>query len=91
LITIKDNVKFTRNNISEFLEENNIQTRNLFAGNILKHPLFAEMKEGVDFRVADELQNTDKIMNDSFWIGVYPGMSDEMIAFMINKIKEFIE
>ncbi|MDR1554796.1 MAG: lipopolysaccharide biosynthesis protein RfbH, partial [Campylobacteraceae bacterium] len=90
LITIKDNRQFTRNDLVQYLESNGIQTRNLFAGNILRHPLFETMKEGIDYRVCGELVNTDKIMNDSFWIGVYPGMSDEMIEFMASKIKEFV-
>lgn len=90
LITIKNSVKFTRNDLVQHLEKNGIQTRNLFAGNILKHPLFETMKDGVDYRFFGELTNTDKIMNDSFWIGVYPGMSDEMIEFMIDKIRGFV-
>lgn len=91
LITIKDNRQFTRNDLVQYLEDNGIQTRNLFAGNILRHPLFETMQEGVDYRVAGELVNTDKIMNDSFWVGVYPGMSDEMIEFMVDKITIFVK
>ncbi len=90
MMTLKDGVKFTRNDISQFLEANNIQTRNLFAGNILRHPLFDEMVENVDYRVIGDLANTDKIMNDSFWIGLYPGMGDDAIDYMIGKIREFI-
>jgi CDP-6-deoxy-D-xylo-4-hexulose-3-dehydrase len=89
LMTVKNSAKFTRNEITEYLEQNNIQTRNLFAGNILKHPLFANMRQGMDYRVAGSLVNTDKIMNDSFWIGVYPQMSGDMIEFMVEKIKKF--
>lgn len=89
MITLKDGVKFTRNDISQYLEANNIQTRNLFAGNILRHPLFETMQEGIDYRVAEELSNTDKIMNDSFWIGLYPGMGDDAIMYMIKTIREF--
>jgi CDP-6-deoxy-D-xylo-4-hexulose-3-dehydrase len=91
MITLKDNVKFSRNDISQFLEENNIQTRNLFAGNIIKHPLFNDMIDGVDYRVIGELKNTNKIMNDSFWIGLYPGMGDDAISYMIEKIREFYD
>jgi CDP-6-deoxy-D-xylo-4-hexulose-3-dehydrase len=90
LITVNDDVNFTRNNISMFLEDNKIQTRNLFAGNILRHPLFDEMVEGSDYRVIGDLKNTDKIMNDSFWIGLYPGMGDDAIDYMIKKIREFV-
>jgi len=90
LITLKDSVKFRRNDIVKYLEDNNIQTRNLFAGNILRHPMFENLKEGVDYKVVGELKNTDKIMNDSFWIGVYPGMKKEAIEYIISKIKGFI-
>jgi len=91
LITVNDGMKFSRNNISQFLESNNIQTRNLFAGNILRHPLFDSMVENKDYRVVDTLVNTDKIMNDSFWIGLYPGMGNDAIDYMIKRIREFLE
>lgn len=91
MITLKDDVIFSRNEITEYLEKNNIQTRNLFAGNILKHPLFNSMRKGEDYRIAGELRNTDKIMNDSFWIGLYPGMSNRAIDYIIEKIKMFIK
>jgi len=90
LMTVKDEAKFTRNDISTHLEKNNIQTRNLFAGNILKHPLFEDMTEDEDYRVVGELQNTDTIMNDSFWIGLYPDMSSDAISYMVKTIKEFV-
>ena len=91
MMTLNENATFTRNDISQFLEANNIQTRNLFAGNILRHPLFDTMQEDTDYRVVGQLTNTDKIMNDSFWIGLYPGMGDDAIEYMIKKIKEFID
>jgi CDP-6-deoxy-D-xylo-4-hexulose-3-dehydrase len=91
LITLKDGVKFSRNDIVKYLEKNNIQTRNLFAGNIIKHPMFESLKEGIDYKVVGELKNTDKIMNDSFWVGVYPGMKKEAINYMIKKIKNFLK
>jgi CDP-6-deoxy-D-xylo-4-hexulose-3-dehydrase len=90
MITLKDDTKFSRNDISQYLESNNIQTRNLFAGNILRHPLFDDMIENKDYRVIGDLVNTDKIMNDSFWIGLYPGMSDDGINYMIKRIREFV-
>jgi len=91
MITLKDEVKFTRNELVEFLEANNIQTRNLFAGNIIRHPLFDNMVLNQDYKVIGNLKVTDKIMNDSFWIGVYPLMSDDTINYMIKKIREFIK
>ncbi|EHP5841698.1 lipopolysaccharide biosynthesis protein RfbH [Campylobacter lari] len=89
MITLKDSVKFTRNEITSFLEECNIQTRTLFAGNIIRHPAFDVLEKDKDYRVVGNLEVTEKIMNDSFWIGVYPGMSEEMIEYMICKIQEF--
>ena len=91
MMTIKDNVNFTRNEIVQYLESKNIQTRNLFAGNITRHPLFDEMVLNIDYRIINKLSITDKIMNDSFWIGLYPGMSNEAINYMINSIHEFVE
>lgn len=90
MITLNDNANCTRNEVVEFLESNNIQTRNLFAGNMLRHPMFDSMQENVDYKVIGDLTNTDKIMNDSFWIGVYPGMSEAAINYMIKKIKEAV-
>ena len=64
----------------------------LFAGNLTKHPCFDEMRAaGTGYRVVGELWNTDRIMADTFWVGVYPGMSDEMIDYMAKTIKEAIE
>ncbi len=86
LITVKDGAPFSRNEIVEHLEQNKIQTRNLFAGNITKQPVFQHLTKNVDYRIIGELRNTDKIMNDSFWIGVYPNMSYDKIIFMAEKI-----
>jgi len=91
MMTLNDGVKFTRNEIVEFLENSNIQTRNLFAGNMLRHPMFDGIEREIEYRVIGELPNTDKIMNDSFWIGLYPGMGDDAINYMVQKIKEFVK
>ena len=59
----------------------------LFAGNLIKHPCFNEMRESkTGYRVVGELENTDKIMNDTFWVGLYPGMTDEMLDYMAKVI-----
>ena len=80
---------FDRNEIVRTLESFGIQTRMLFCGNIVKHPCFDEMREsGKGYRIVGDLKVTDRIMNDTFWIGVYPGMTDEKIDFMIKKIHE---
>ena len=90
LIAVKDDAGFTRNELTGFLESRKIQTRNLFAGNLIKHPAFDEMrKSGEGYRVVGELKMTDFVMNNGSWIGVYPGMTDEMIDWMITSIKEF--
>ena len=64
----------------------------LFAGNIVRHPCFDEMrKTGTGYRVIGDLENTDAIMNRSFWVGVYPGMNEDMLAFMSGEISGFTE
>ena len=69
-----------------------MQTRMLFAGNLTKHPCFDEMRtEGRGYRIAGSLDNTDRIMADTFWVGVYPGMTDAMIDYMAQTIKEAAE
>ena len=89
LITVKKDAGFTRTELTKFLEDNKIQTRNLFAGNLVRHPAFEAYEEGRDYRVAGSLGVTDRIMNDTFWIGVYPGMTEEKLRYMADKIIEF--
>lgn len=89
LLTLDDDAPFSRNELTAFLEQNRIQTRNLFSGNLTRHPCFESLVPGRDYRVAGSLENTDKIMNDAFWIGVYPGMTREKLDFMAEKIREF--
>ena len=79
----------SRNELAQFLESRGIQTRNLFAGNLLRHPCFEGLKEGVDYRVVGELKATDDIMNNSLWIGLYPGMDDQRLDYMIASVREF--
>lgn len=89
LITCKDGIE--RNGIVNYLEKQGIQTRMLFAGNLIKHPCFDEMrKSGQGYRVVGSLENTNRIMNNSFWIGVYPGMTEEMLQTMITEIRNCI-
>lgn len=85
LITCREGVD--RNAVVKYVEEKGIQTRMLFAGNLTKHPCFDEMwRSGKGYRIAGTLDNTDKIMRDTFWVGVYPGMTDEMIDYMAGVI-----
>ena len=89
LITCKDGID--RNTVVKYLENNGIQTRNLFAGNIIKHPCFNEIRnDEKSYRVIGELNNTNRIMKDTFWVGVYPGMTDKKIDYMIRKIREIV-
>jgi CDP-6-deoxy-D-xylo-4-hexulose-3-dehydrase len=89
LMTLKEDAGFTRNELAEFLEKRNIQTRNLFSGNLTRHPCFAGLVEGVDYRVASELKWTDVIMERALWIGVYPGMGTEKLEYMADSILSF--
>ena len=92
LMMVKDDAGFEGNDLAEFLEGKNIQTRYLFAGNFLKQPCFDTLrKENTGFRVVGILENTDKIMNQSLWIGVYPGMTKKKLDYMIDMIIEFIK
>ena len=86
LLTVREDAGFTKDDIVKYLENSKIATRMLFAGNITKHPCF----ENVEYRVYGNLGNTDRIMNDTFWIGLYPGLSDHHLKFMLEKIQDFI-
>ena len=89
LITCKPGVN--RNKVTTYLEEHGIQTRNLFAGNLIKHPCFDSLREKQEgYRVVGKLENTDRVMNDTFWIGVYPGMTDEKLNYMMKEIKKSV-
>jgi CDP-6-deoxy-D-xylo-4-hexulose-3-dehydrase len=88
LLTVREGVGFNREKIVQHLESRGIQTRMLFAGNLIKHPCFDEMRrDGEGYRVIGNLTNTDRIMNDTFWVGVYPGMTEEMVEYMIKEVR----
>lgn len=90
LITCKEGID--RNQVVQYVEKKGVQTRMLFAGNLIKHPCFDEMRaSNSGFRVVGSLENTDRIMADTFWVGVYPGMNDEMIDYMAKTIREAVE
>ncbi|MCM1224977.1 MAG: lipopolysaccharide biosynthesis protein RfbH [Lachnospiraceae bacterium] len=90
LITCREGV--SRNRVVQYIESKGIQTRMLFAGNLVKHPCFDEMRRtGEGYRVYGDLTNTDRIMEDSFWVGVYPGMTDERMDYMARMIQEAIQ
>ncbi len=88
-ITVKSGV--SRDTLVQTLEKNNIQTRMLFAGNLIKHPCFNEMRtSGKGYRVIGELTDTNRILRDTFWVGVYPGMTKKMIAYMSKIFHEVV-
>ncbi len=90
LITCRENVD--RNKLVRYVENCGVQTRLLFSGNLTKHPCFDEMRRsGEGFRIVGKLDNTDRIMRDSFWVGVYPGMTDDRIDYMAETIGAALE
>ncbi len=85
-ITLKNNIKFSRNDFVKFLNENNIATRLMFGGNLIRQPAY---KDRV-FEIYKNLDNADIVMNNSFWLGVYPGLSSDMLDYLEDRIDEFI-
>ena len=79
-----------RNDVTRYIESHNVQTRLLFSGNLIKHPCFIQIRGTDAYRVAGDLSGTDFIMNNTFWVGVYPCMTDEMIDYMAKVILEAI-
>ena len=90
LISVKPESGLKRNEVTRYIEEHNIQTRLLFSGNLIKHPCFDQIRGTAAYRVVGDLNNTEFIMNNTFWVGVYPGMTDEMIDYMAKVIKEAV-
>lgn len=86
LLTLREGLKFTRRDAVDYLDRNKVGTRLLFGGNLTRQPAF----KGVDYRVVGGLTNTDRIMNDSFWIGVWPGIGAEHRAYMVETLKRMI-
>ena len=86
LLTCRDGVNISRRELTEELEQRKVGTRLLFAGNLTKQPAFRD----VNYRISGSLQNTDKIMEDSFWMGVWPGLDDEHLDYMVTTIKSIL-
>lgn len=86
LITVLDPLE--RNKVTSCLEEHNIQTRLLFSGNLVKHPCFDYIRDTDKYRVVGTLENTDKVMKNSFWVGVYPGFTNKKLDYMIDVLKD---
>ena len=90
LISVRAEGGLDRNSITKYIEEHNVQTRLLFSGNLIKHPCFDQIRDTDAYRVSGSLQVTDYVMNNTFWVGVYPGMTDEMIDYMAKVIIEAV-
>ncbi len=90
LITLKEDSGLDREKVVRFIEGRNVQTRMLFSGNLIKHPCFDSIRGTDAYRVAGDLTCTDRIMKNTFWVGVYPGMTDEMIDYMAKTITEAV-
>ena len=87
MLTVRDNNKISRNKLVEYLENNKIGTRLFFGGNLLRQPAYA----GLNYRKIDDLPNTDLVMNNSFWLGVWPGLDDEHYDYILEVINKFIQ
>ena len=87
VITVKEDAGFSRNDLTAFLEEGHIETRNVFAGNLLKQPAYMN----IEHRVVGDLKNTDTVMNNTFFIGVYPGLKEEQLVYVRDRFKQFME
>ncbi len=90
LISIRPEAGFNRNDVTKYIEGKNVQTRLLFSGNIIKQPCFNEIRGTDAYRVVGDLENSDFVVNNTFWVGVYPGMTDAMIDYMAQVIKEAV-
>lgn len=86
-ITVKKGAPFSRNDLTHHLEQNRIQTRLLFAGNITRQPYFSD----VDYKISGNLEQTDRVMSDTFWLGVYPGLTEEMLNYVTGSLAQFIQ
>jgi len=87
-LIVRPDSPFTRNQITEYLEQNKIGTRNIFSGNLLRHPAYCKIKK--NFKIVGDHKNADLIMSNAFWIGVYPGINKEMLKYVKETIKKFL-
>lgn len=90
LISVRPETGLNRNDVTKYIESKNVQTRLLFSGNIVKQPCFNEIRGTDAYRVVGNLENSDSVVNNTFWVGVYPGMTDTMIDYMAQVIKEAV-
>lgn len=90
LISVKPETGLNRNDVTRYIEDHNVQTRLLFSGNIIRQSCFDEIRDSDAYRVVGNLENSDYVVNNTFWVGVYPGMTDTMIDYMAEVIKEAV-
>lgn len=90
LISVRPEAGVDRNKVTRYIEEHNVQTRLLFSGNLIKHPCFDQIRGSDAYRAAGTLEVTEFVMNHTFWVGVYPGMTDKMVDYMANVIIEAV-
>lgn len=90
LISVRPEAGIKRNDVTKYIESKNVQTRLLFSGDITKQPCFDNIRDTDEYRIVGELKNSDFVINNTFWVGVYPGMTDKMIDYMAEVIKEAI-
>lgn len=86
LLYVNESAPFSRNELVQYLENQRIGTRLLFGGNLVRQPAY----EALNYRIVGNLMNTDKVMNQAFWIGLFPGLTEEMLSYVISKIYNFI-
>ena len=85
-LIVRENAPFSRNELTEYLEKNKIGTRNIFSGNLLRHPAYLDLK----YKTAGKIVNADIVMKNAFWIGVYPGITDKIVEYIEKTITTFI-
>lgn len=90
LLTVREGVKFSRDEVVRYLEENKIQTRMLFAGNMIRQPMFDQIRGSSAYRVVGGLKETDRVTTQTFWVGVYPGMKKAALEYTAQKIHDFV-
>lgn len=90
LISVKPESGLDRNKVTRYIEEHNVQTRLLFSGNIIRHPAFDQIRNTDAYRVVGDLKNSDFIVSNTFWIGVYPGMTKEKLDYMVQMVHESV-
>ena len=87
LVLVKENIPFTRNELVQYLEKQRIGTRLLFGGNLVKQPAYKDLP----YRVVGDLSNTDHVMQNAFWLGVFPGLTEEMRTYISDVIHQFCQ